>query len=65
MNTTVHRDKEHCLITIAPLPWSMKEGEAWTNEMRQDQIARLKAALPLEREALHEIKAALDSLGGA
>jgi hypothetical protein len=55
----VLRDEEHGLIAIAPLPWSLKEGEAWTNEMRQEQLARLKAALPLEREAIQEIKAML------
>ena len=43
-------DSEHCVITIAPLPWSLKEGESWTNEVRAEQIRRLEAALPLERE---------------
>jgi hypothetical protein len=59
MSSEVLQDRKHCLITIAPLPWSLKEGQAWTNEMRQDQIARLEAALPLEREALREVKGAL------
>ena len=65
ISSEILRDEEHCLITIAPLPWLLKEGEAWTNEMRQGQIERLAAALPLEREAIQEIKAALDSLDGA
>ncbi len=59
MSNEVLQDSEHCLITIAPLPWSLKEGEAWTHEMRQDQITRLEAALPLEREAIREIESAL------
>jgi hypothetical protein len=59
MSNEVLRDKEHCVVTIAPLPWALKEGETWTNKMRQDQIARLEAALPLEREALKEIESAL------
>ena len=53
-------DSDHCVITIAPLPWSLKEGETWTNAMREAQIRRLEAALPLEYEAMREIKAALD-----
>jgi hypothetical protein len=46
-------------VTIAPLPWLLKEGEGWTSEMRQEEIARLEAALSLEREAIGEIEAAL------
>jgi hypothetical protein len=59
MSNEILQDSEHCLITIAPLPWTPKEGEAWTNEMRRDQIARLGIALPLEREAIREIESAL------
>jgi hypothetical protein len=62
MANQVLRDEEHCVITVAPMPWSLGEGEAWTNEMRQAQIARLEAALPLEREAIQEVAAALDCL---
>jgi hypothetical protein len=62
MSKEVLQDSAHCLLTIAPLPWSLREGEAWTNEMRQDQIARLEAALPLEREAIGEIDSALDAM---
>jgi hypothetical protein len=62
MSSQVLQDSDHCLITIAPLPWSLKEGEAWTNEMRQDQIGRLEAALPLEREAIEEIEGTLAAL---
>jgi len=64
MSNEVLRDEEHCLITIAPLPWSLGEGEAWTDGMRESQIKRLAAALPLEREAIQEVAAALDCLDG-
>jgi hypothetical protein len=59
ISNEVLRDKEHCLLTTAPLPWSLGEGETWTSEMRADQIARLERALPLERQAIQEIKEAL------
>jgi hypothetical protein len=64
MANQVLRDEEHCVITVAPMPWSLKDGEAWTDEMRAAQVERLKAALPLEREAIGELRAALDSLDG-
>ena len=51
--------KDKCVIAIAPLPWSLKKGEKWTSETRKDQVRRLKEALPLEREAIKEIKKAL------
>jgi hypothetical protein len=62
MSGEVLQDGEHCLITVAPLPWSLGEGETWTDEMREDQIARLEAALPLERQAIQEIESALAAL---
>jgi hypothetical protein len=65
MSNEVLQDEENYLITVAPLPWSLKEGERWTNEMRQGQIERLEAALPLEREAIQEIEQALACLDGA
>jgi hypothetical protein len=64
MSNDVLRDKEHCVVTIAPHPWALKEGKSWTSEMRQEQIRRLDAALPLEREAVQEIEKAL-ALAGA
>ena len=51
--------KDTCVLSIAPLPWSLEEGESWTDEMRADQLRRLREALPLEREAIGELKAAL------
>jgi len=64
ISNEILRDEENCLIAVAPLAWSLGEGETWTNEMRQAQIERLEAALPLEREAIQEVAAALDCLDG-
>ena len=50
--------------TTAPLPWSLKEGESWTGELREQEIGRLEAALPLEREAIQEIGQALSKVTG-
>jgi hypothetical protein len=64
MSHEVLSDGKHGLLTIAPMPWSLKEGTAWTNEMRQEQIDRLEAALPLERAAIGEIEQALHLVEG-
>ncbi len=61
MANQVLRDEDHCVITVAPMPWSLEEGEVWTDEVRAAQIARLEAALPLEHKALEEIGSALTS----
>jgi len=34
----VLKDYAHGLLTIAPLPWSLKKGEVWTAVMRENQI---------------------------
>ena len=47
--------------TIAPYPW-MKE-QAWTQEKRDAQAARLEAALEHERRAIDEIAEALAVAG--
>ena len=47
---------------IAPYPWTLREGQAWSSKMRQDQLKRLRKALPLERKALKEIENALKML---
>ena len=62
MSNEVLKDGERCLLSIAPPPGSLGEGETWTTEMLQDQIARLEQALPLEREAIREIAQALDGV---
>lgn len=46
----------------APFPRDLKEGEAWTEEMRHAEAAVLKQALALEKNAVAEIEKALDSL---
>jgi hypothetical protein len=65
MSNEVLQDQEHCLITIAPLPWALRGGETWTNEMRRDQIGRLEAAMPLERQAVKEIESGLETVAEA
>ena len=62
MSSQVLRDAEHCPATIAPLPWSLQEGQTWSNAMRDAQIERLEGAFPLEREAIEELSLALASL---
>ena len=64
MANAVLRDEEHCVVTIAPYAWALKEGETWTDEMLQEQIRRLEEALPIEREALAGIEAALATIRG-
>ena len=61
MAREVLTDADHCVLSVAPYPWSLGQGERWTASMRQDQIRRLGEALPLEREALNEIGRALDA----
>ena len=58
----VLRDKENCVIAIAPYPWMMKEGQTWTPEMRKEQVRRLEEALPLESEAVSELEMTLAAL---
>ena len=55
----VLRDEEHCVVTVAPYAFFLKEGETWTAERRAEQVRRLQAAFPLERRAVHEIEEAL------
>jgi hypothetical protein len=59
MSDRVLRDDAHCVISIAPLPWTLGEGETWTNEVRRDQIRRLEAAYRLECQAVRELERAL------
>jgi hypothetical protein len=62
MSKEILQDSDHCLLDIAPPPWYLQDGQAWSNDVRQAQIERLKAALPLERQALQEIKSALGTI---
>ncbi len=43
---------ETCPLSVAPYPWSLKQGEKWTPKARADQLRHLKKAPPLERVAL-------------
>ena len=52
-------DSDSCILSVAPYPWSLSEGEEWTNELRAMQIKRLENAYPMERKAIDNIKAAL------
>jgi hypothetical protein len=52
-------------VTVAPLPWALEEGQSWTDKMRTEQIRRLEAALPLEREAIQAVEMALDAAGAS
>lgn len=62
MANQVLRDDTHCVVSIAPYPFTLKDGQQWTLELRQAQVRRLEAALPLEREAISEIRVALGLL---
>jgi len=59
MANQVLRDAEHCVVTVAPYAWALKDGKTWTAEARQEQVKRLETALTLERRAISEIEAAL------
>ena len=63
MANEVLRDEAHCLVSIAPFPSTLRGGDVWTAGMRKEQVRRLEAALPLERQAIAEIKEALASIG--
>jgi ribosomal protein L20 len=59
MSSEVLRDEAHCVVTVAPYPWALKKGETWSDETLRGEIKRLEEALPIEREALRGIEAAL------
>ena len=61
----VLRAPGRCSGEVAPYPWSLEDGETWSDDVRQAQIERLRAAIPLEHEAIDAIRAALAALNGA
>lgn len=61
MADEVLTDPEHCILTVAPYPGDAERGP-WTVEKRQEELRRLEAALPLEREAISEIEKALAAM---
>jgi len=44
---------------VAPFPWDLAGGAAWTRQMRLRQAALLKEAADLDRQAIVEVRAAL------
>lgn len=46
----------------APMPWTLKEGEQWIQEMREAEANVLKEAMVLEERAVTEIEKTLDLL---
>jgi hypothetical protein len=59
MSHQVLRDEEHGVVAVAPYPWSLSEGETWTEAAMKGQIERLEAALPIEQAAIATLEAAL------
>jgi len=54
----VLRDKDHCVISIAPYPWFLKDGQKWSPKMIKEQVKRLTDAFILERQAINQIREA-------
>ena len=51
-----------CVTEIAPMRWTLGEGESWTAELRHEQADLLDEALVLERRAVGELEQALAAL---
>jgi hypothetical protein len=58
-------DGKHPALSIAPYPGRPEDGRLWTTAARREQVRRLEAALPLEREALEKIQVALSRMTAA
>jgi hypothetical protein len=54
--------RQECVTKVAPMPWMLPEGEAWTQAQRDEQARLLERAMAVERDALAEIEAALRAL---
>lgn len=48
-----------CPTEVAPVPWFLKDGKTWTNELRHQQAAILRDALAVDRQAVAEIEKAV------
>lgn len=59
ISSNVLCDAEHATARIAPYPGGPDERKSWMTEIRREQVRRLEAARPLEREAVAEIEAAI------
>lgn len=53
---------KECVLTIAPPPWFLKDGQVWSNDMRKEEIRRLKMAFGLEKKAVDELKLAVKGI---
>jgi len=51
--------KDKCALEVAPRRWDLKEGQQWTQAMRDEQADILIAAFALEKQAIGEIEKAL------
>ena len=54
-----------CPTEIAPMPWMLKEGQTWTQQMRDEEAGILEQVHALDRQAVAEIGRALAALDGA
>jgi len=63
MAKEVLTDPDHCALTVAPTAWSLQQGQKWDQAMRDDQLRRMKAAFPMEQQAIAELAEALDAEG--
>ncbi len=61
MANRILRDETHSTVAIAPYAGAA----TWTADMRKEQIARLNKALPIERDAIQQIKLALKLMDGS
>lgn len=55
-------DEKGCFTDFVPYPWMLDKNQSWSNEMRAEEIRRLKEALPLEKEAIAQIEKALKKI---
>lgn len=55
-------DEQGCFTDFVPYPWMLKKNQTWSDEMREEEIRRLKEALPLEKKAIAEIEKALEKI---
>lgn len=63
MANTVLTDDTHTTLAVAPYPWMLQPGDTWTPEQIQHEIGRLEKALPMEKQAIEEIRQALAVIG--
>lgn len=62
ISAVVLSDPDTAPRALAPYPWMLRAGARWDSETRRNQVDRLERSLVLEREAIHEIRAALEGI---